>query len=125
MNDQFRTFVRLGEHDVRHTHDGKHQDVKVVESTPHPKYNRTSLKTDIAMLRLEHDVEFTRELNFVHFTKMNRLNVHQFCVCFSLNVARIRPICLPTSDELRSRDFLGANPILAGWGQISEQGLLY
>lgn len=35
---------------------------------------------------------------------------------------RIRPICLPFSDELIDRRFVGQNPFLVGWGLTSENG---
>lgn len=38
------------------------------------------------------------------------------------NVDTIRPICIPTTDPLRSKDFLGYQPFVAGWGKTQENG---
>lgn len=42
--------------------------------------------------------------------------------CLSLYILtdRIRPICLPLDEPLRRRDFVGANPFVAGWGSMFE-----
>lgn len=37
-------------------------------------------------------------------------------------VDTIRPICIPTTDPLRSKDFLGYQPFVAGWGRTQEGG---
>lgn len=34
----------------------------------------------------------------------------------------IRPICLPLHEPLRSADFIGYSPFVAGWGSISFMG---
>lgn len=34
------------------------------------------------------------------------------------NIARIRPVCLPLEEPLRSRNFVDANPFMAGWGDV-------
>lgn len=58
-----RWFARFGEHDYTHTHDGPHQDVPIIVNELHPKYNRTNLVYDIAILYLKHDVIFNSMLN--------------------------------------------------------------
>lgn len=35
-------------------------------------------------------------------------------------VDRVRPICLPLSDNMLQRSFVGTNPFIAGWGSTSE-----
>lgn len=66
LNNKFqccnRSFVRLGEHDLSTTDDGEVQDVKVIKSQPHEKYNKKDGTNDIAILYLEHDVNLTSEL---------------------------------------------------------------
>lgn len=37
-------------------------------------------------------------------------------------VDRIRPICLPVDEPVRSRSFVGYNPFVAGWGRLQEGG---
>lgn len=89
------SFVRLGEHDLTRTNEARHMDVKVVRSEPHPQYNRRNGRNDIAILYLERNVPFT---DF------------------------ISPICLPTTQELRSKDYKGYTPFVVGWGKTMEGG---
>lgn len=35
---------------------------------------------------------------------------------------RVRPICLPVEEPIRSRSFIGSNPFIAGWGHLKEGG---
>lgn len=35
---------------------------------------------------------------------------------------RIKPICMPTEEPLRSRAFTGYQPFVAGWGRLQEGG---
>lgn len=76
----FRVQVRLGEHDTASTHDGPTVDVDVVRIEKHDRYNKPYMTNDIAMLYLEHDVEFT---------------------------SHIKPICLPLDPPIAERDFIG------------------
>lgn len=41
---------------------------------------------------------------------------------FIFDVDTIRPICIPVDDPLRSKDFLGYQPFVAGWGKTQEGG---
>lgn len=36
-------------------------------------------------------------------------------------IDRIRPICLPITEELINRRFVGSNPFLAGWGTVKAK----
>lgn len=54
-----RKFARLGEHDIRTTSDGMHDDVIIVRSEPHAEYDQTTKIHDIAILYLEREIEFT------------------------------------------------------------------
>lgn len=35
---------------------------------------------------------------------------------------RIRPICIPQIEPIRSRAFVGSQPFVAGWGRLQEGG---
>lgn len=35
---------------------------------------------------------------------------------------RVGPICLPTQEPIRSRQFVGYQPFVAGWGRLQEGG---
>ncbi|XP_043217203.1 venom protease-like [Amphibalanus amphitrite] len=61
--------VRLGEHDLSRTNDGRHVDVSVARITIHPGY--VGKQNDIALLQLSRPVTFSR---------------------------RIQPVCLPAVD---------------------------
>lgn len=47
---------------------------------------------------------------------------HQISLFNLSSVDTIRPICIPTTDPLRSKDFLGYQPFVAGWGRTQEGG---
>lgn len=74
----FRTYaqwVRLGDLDyISETDEARPKDYKIVERIVHPNYKPPSLYNDIALFRLERDVEFS---------------------------AFVRPICLNTDHSLR------------------------
>lgn len=40
----------------------------------------------------------------------------------SPNSDTIRPICIPIDEPLRSKDYVGYTPFVAGWGRTSEGG---
>ncbi|KAK5647654.1 hypothetical protein RI129_002546 [Pyrocoelia pectoralis] len=71
-------------------------NVKVTEKIAHEMYDPFDQNQyhDIALLRLENDVAFT---NF------------------------IKPICLPTSEGLLHRNFVGTNMTVAGWGKTETR----
>lgn len=56
--------VRLGEHDFEDKTDKDYQDVLIKRSTPHEHYDRSLMINDIAILDLDHDVEFNGEIDF-------------------------------------------------------------
>ncbi|KAL1117167.1 hypothetical protein AAG570_004494, partial [Ranatra chinensis] len=86
--------VRLGELDL----DGSVKDgatpldVRVNKIIRHPSYDSKLKINDIALVKLNRTVPFSRN---------------------------IQPICLPILPELRSNDFVGMNPFIAGWGRTS------
>lgn len=105
-------FVRLGEHNVRTTSDGMHNDIPIKLIKIHEKYNGNKRPHDIAIVYLAHDVDFSGNL-------MIKIRKKQFF--FHLNFIiivpysdRIRPICLPIDKSLQNRKFIGTNPIVAG-----------
>ena len=55
--------VRLGAHDLTKDNESQ-QDIPIASSLTHPDYNWQEKTNDIAILTLEHEVEFTGKLNF-------------------------------------------------------------
>lgn len=55
-----RSFARLGEHDLSVSDDGDTQDIKIVKSERHPSYNKRDGTSDISVLYLDHDADFSR-----------------------------------------------------------------
>lgn len=94
------SYVRLGEWDISATRDCDEDycadavvDIRVSERIGHESYDSSTRnhEHDIALLRLERDVEFT---DF------------------------IRPICLPVFNNLEHKDFSDHdNYTVAGWGK--------
>lgn len=58
----FRRIVRLGEHDLRTAED--HLDVPVADEEPHEDFSMKWKINDIAIVYLQHDVNFNGELKF-------------------------------------------------------------
>ncbi|KAF5271713.1 hypothetical protein FQA39_LY08036 [Lamprigera yunnana] len=100
--------VRLGEYDTNKTVDcvpnqlgsqlcsDDPLNVLIAEKIPHELYDPfdKSQKHDIGLLRLSRDVPIT---DF------------------------IRPICVPTSQELQEMNFVGSTPTVAGWGKTENR----
>lgn len=59
--------VRLGEHDLTTTFDGKHDDIRLTRAVPHAQYNAELMLNDIAILYMNRDVNFNGNVNFSHF----------------------------------------------------------
>lgn len=63
----FRSIVRLGEYDLTTNEDCREgkgclppiKDYKIEEAIAHPEYFKPQLRNDIALLRLDKDVELT------------------------------------------------------------------
>lgn len=87
--------VRLGEHDTSTDGETNHVDVPVVRYESHPSYDKKDGHTDLAVLFMEFEVQFSDA---------------------------IKPICLPLSDTIRSKNFIGYTPFVAGWGRTQEGG---
>lgn len=45
-----------------------------------------------------------------------------FIIKFLFFLVRIRPICLPINEPLRTYNFVGYRPFIAGWGKTTEGG---
>lgn len=52
------SFVRLGDHNIKSKDDGLHEvDINIEKFIPHPLYSTTTMKNDIAIIKLAWDVE--------------------------------------------------------------------
>ena len=81
----------------------------------HPDYNDEIHLNDIAIVHLKHDVKFTGKLK----KKINFfLKMINFFIGFSLD--RIRPVCLPVYEPIKTRNFDDENPFLIDWGITSH-----
>lgn len=97
-----RVSVRLGEWDISSEKDCQHQicsdailDIEIKEIILHDDYvpDSVSHEHDIALILLEQSVKFTKW---------------------------IKPICLPTSEEMKSKSYDGISIDVAGWGYTSS-----
>lgn len=43
-------------------------------------------------------------------------------VLILIRLVRIRPICLPVNEPVRTRSFVNYQPFVAGWGRLQEGG---
>nr|ACF70480.1 serine proteinase [Rhodnius prolixus] len=89
--------VRLGELDLdNNVNDGANPiDVNIERTIVHPSYNPQKYTDDIAVLKLQNEVPFSRN---------------------------IQPICLPTTSELREMSLTKKFPFVAGWGSVQFKG---
>lgn len=69
--------------------------MNVVKVSRYPSYDAKDGHNDLAVLHLDHDVPFSDA---------------------------VRPICLPLSEPVRTRNFVGYNPFVVGWGRTTEGG---
>lgn len=95
MAINFRYMVRLGEHDLTTSSESESYDIPVDLKIVHERFNPKIIYSDIALLRLAQSAPFN---------------------------AKVRPICLPLSDEHRNRDYTYYQPFLAGWGATTYKG---
>ncbi|KAK0182378.1 hypothetical protein PV327_000525 [Microctonus hyperodae] len=88
--------VRLGDLDLYDDNDGATPINVVIETVNiHPQYSPSQYTNDIAVLRLQNEVQFTDH---------------------------IRPICLPIPNEVANRDYVETLPFIAGWGSVYFRG---
>lgn len=89
------TTVRLGEHNLDTDAEAQHIDIAVIKVIRHPKYDKKDGHTDLAILVVDQDISFSRS---------------------------IMPICIPTEEPVRTRNYEGYTPFIAGWGRTQEGG---
>jgi len=91
--------VILGEQTLFNDDDGaKPEKFKVLKKIQHPSYDRSNNDADIAVLELDREVVFRKD---------------------------IQPICLPSvTPSLRKEDLLNKTVKIAGWGTTSFEGSL-
>lgn len=107
--------MRLGEHDLGSESDTYTVDIPVVKVAKYPQYTTKDGHNDLAILYLERDVDFSGTFPLICYKNVPIIN-------FIFDVDTIRPICIPVDDPLRSKDFLGYQPFVAGWGKTQEGG---
>ncbi|XP_061388803.1 uncharacterized protein LOC133323915 [Musca vetustissima] len=88
------SFVRLGEFDLSSETETTYLDVNVVKHSTHPQFGKNR-RSDLAILLLETIVQFTD---------------------------LIAPICMPNSEQLRSKSYVNSMPFVAGWGNTEQGG---
>lgn len=86
--------ARLGAHDMSSQKDGS-IDIKISSKKSHESFDEKFIINDIALITLSDVVNIT---NF------------------------IRPICIPFTESLIDRDYMGSMPWVAGWGSTSYRG---
>ncbi|KAF2896511.1 hypothetical protein ILUMI_09660 [Ignelater luminosus] len=98
--------VRVGEHTINTDPDCEDgfgnrycadpvQDFEVAEVIPHPEFDSKTFENDIGLIRLAHRINTT--------------------------VYSVHPICLPTTETVRYRNFENTNVTVTGWG-ITDTG---
>lgn len=87
-----------------------------VQTVSYPKYDKKDGHSDLAILYLGEDVTF----NGLIFNPLIRNGPIAHSVFFLLDA--VSPICLPTSDPVRTRNLDWLNPFVAGWGRTQEGG---
>ncbi|XP_003486660.2 venom serine protease Bi-VSP-like [Bombus impatiens] len=88
--------VRIGDLNLKRDDDGAHPiQMRFESKLIHPDYTPNIHNHDIAILRLVEEVPFSK---YIH------------------------PICLPIEESLRNNDFVGYNPLVAGWGALRYRG---
>ncbi|CAL4063691.1 unnamed protein product, partial [Meganyctiphanes norvegica] len=86
------THVRLGEHNLEIGNDGA-EDVVIANRIIHPGYNKALSHDDIALITLERNVTFNKN---------------------------ILPVCLPLREPLKNSLFEGQRMDIVGWGDTDE-----
>lgn len=87
--------ARFGEHDTSQNFETNTIDIPIIRYETHPNYDKRDGHSDLAILQLQNDVQFTE---------------------------RIRPICIATQGPLLNKQYIGYNPFVAGWGVTEEKG---
>lgn len=106
-------FVRLGEHNTTVRTDEYRVDIDIDRVEIHEQYISVPKLNDIAVVYLVRDVEFTGKLESskIHYDwQFTAIDIY-FIHC----IDRIRPICLPTSEEVKGRSFIGNMPFVGNY----------
>lgn len=112
--------ARLGEYDLSTHNDASHPiDFAIAKTIVHELYAPDIILNDIAIVKLKRQVSVNGEcLQCGSPSPPDNISVNHF-----LHVSdRIRPICLPLNEPLRSSDLTGYAPFVAGWGSTFYQG---
>lgn len=113
--------VRLGEYDLS-AQNGRSNpmDFAIEWTKVHENYVSDIILNDIGIIKLRHQAPINGEN--VHLISKFFRNRNRNSSLIFIFVDRIRPICLPLHHPLRSADFIGYSPFVAGWGSTSFQG---
>lgn len=110
----------MGEFDLSSNHDGASPiDILIEKKIAHENYVNNIISNDIGLLKLRTSAPVNGESKCnVPLTEQafNYVNIRIFYL------ERIRPICLPLFEPLRSQDLIGYAPFVAGWGSTIYQG---
>lgn len=66
VNTQNRNSVRLGEHDLSTDTETRHVDILVKSKIPNPHYDKKDGHSDVAVLVLEDEINFTRKIMMIN-----------------------------------------------------------
>lgn len=103
-------FVRLGAHYL--SKDKNYVDVNIDLIETHENFETTTKINDIAIVHLARDVEFTGQLKIFVFGIFFEKNLISRKLLFPFDADRIRPICLPTSEDMQNRNYVGNMPFV-------------
>ena len=88
--------VRIGDLNLKRDDEGAHPvQVGIEQKIIHPAYDESSYSNDIAVLKLDQEIQFSEY---------------------------VYPICLPVEEILRNSNFVRSFPFVAGWGSLSTRG---
>lgn len=118
-----RFIARLGEYDLspENHYYAQSIDVKIDRKIIHEKYVPDSISNDIGLLQLRTAINVNGNVKCTQSIRIY-LIYHFFGAFIFLHLDRIRPICLPLFEPLRTQDLTGYNSFVAGWGSTIYQG---
>lgn len=119
--------VRLGEHEIGTNPDCRQlgrkricnpdfEEFGVEKIITHPKYNERKRVNDIALIKLDRDVEF-KSMNAIY--KLNNIFI---IIKKIFIIGHIKPVCLPITKQ--SYEITTNTFTIAGWG-ATENSKLY
>lgn len=94
-------------------------DFAIERTKIHEEYMPDIILNDIAIVKLRYQVPVNGKTPN-HTINIGRDISNQICFFFFSD--KIRPICLPLFEPLRSADLTGYSPFVAGWGSTFFQG---